>query len=1648
MKVFQDYTLLEELDGTRWAKVYRAEKTEHSAPVIIKILRTRTPSVSNIARFKQEYEAIRAIDHEGVVQVLEIIEHQDKFAIVTQDIIHPSVETYFETHQFDLPFFLSVGISIAQTLAVLHQNEITHGEIKPSHLYIDEARKTVKISDFGAITILTRKNSEIYRPDVIQRGLAYISPEQTGRMNRWVDYRTDMYSLGIVFYEMLTGKIPFISEDPMELIYSHLAVAPVPPEELNPDIPKAVSDIVMKLLHKNAEERYQNALGLSADLDLCLKQFRKEATIQPFKPGGKDIPRRFNLPQKLYGRAKEIQILLASFEKVCKGMQQMILVNGFPGIGKSALVNEIHKPIVARKGFFITGKFEQYRKDVPYSAIIQAFRGMIRQILSQSDDRISQWKEKLQSALEPNGQVISNVISDIELVMGEQPEIPDLGPEETRNRFNMVFEKFISVFAKAEHPLVLFLDDLQWADSASLEMMKMLAASDEISHLLIIGSYRDDEVDEDHPLSVKLREINKLDINVVPIQVGPIQEIHVSQLIQDNLKGSEDKCMALGELVYKKTGGNPFFVNQFLKTLYDDRLIHLDSKAVWQWDYQKISDMQVTDNLVDLLVEKINKLEEKTRETLKLCACIGNRFDLEVIAYLEETTVEDTLKNLKEAIHEGLIDGSESLYFYHHDRIQEAAYSLLEEKQKSLIHYRVGKKAILDAIGKPLNGKLFYVADQLNAGVEWISNPDEKDQLAGYNFKAGKKAKTSAAYDNALEYYKTGLDILGGTCWEKQYALTLEAHAQIVEIYYLLGRIEQMEYTASFARSKTTSLLDETAFSATLIKAYTSQGKMDEALKEGIDMLARMGVDLPMEPNDARIFESLQKVMAGIGASTDEDLLNLPDMDNPQMLAAAEIIVEMTTAAYLFNRELSSLLWLEMMLIHLKYGIHPLAALAFVSYGVIMVVGLNDIHSGERFGKLAFRILEKYNNQTFMAPVLNTYNIMIRHWVEPAEASATAGLEVHRLAMETGRIDSAAFGLFLHDTYSLAVGTPLQQLDKIMAEHGRMIKKLNQEHIYGYHFLWRQMILNLMGKSKNPLRLAADGFDEETFEKTHLEKKDYTSLCIFYQIKCLLLFFFEEYEECFEYLKKAEQYQSNIRGLINSVHMVFFGAITRLAIYHRYPEEQQKEFMEVINANHSQLEHWKTFSPTNFSHRCKLIEAMKAQVAGDLMGAIELYDETISLCRGNGYEYDAGYATSLAGTFFIQQGKERIARLYLEEAYQSHIKMGRKALVNYLGAKYPFLKSDSQKTGSEFKAKEGHASRLLDMETVVKASQAISGEIVLGKLLKKMMQMVLENAGAQQGFMLLSENDALFVEAEFNSLDNNVSVLESVPIDQHGGFSSAVVQFVARTRKTIILDNACQEGDYTQDAYFKKNKAKSVLCQPIIGQGRLVGLLYLENNLATGVFTKRHLEVLRVISSQAAISIENAKLYSNLEQKVKERTQELEDAYEKIKQLANTDPLTQLSNRRDMMEKIELEKRRLSRNKSRAALVLSDIDNFKMVNDTFGHDCGDFVLKIVADTMKSMIRQQDMVARWGGEEFLFLLPKTGVEGAKVITDKVRQAICEKTLEFNDHTLSISMTFGVSSFDDPNADIDIYLKKADDALYKGKQTGKNRVVLSD
>ncbi len=801
------YNLVEQLYCGSRTLVYRAIRETDQLPVVIKLLNRDYPSFSELLQFRNQYTIAKNLGLPGVVEPYNLESYRHSYALVMEDFGGISLRDYAQGRKLTLAEILEIAIQITDILDGLYRNRVIHKDIKPANVLIHPETKQVKLIDFSIASLLPRETQEIQNPNVLEGTLAYISPEQTGRMNRGIDYRTDFYSLGATFYELLTGKLPFECDDPMELIHCHIAKQP--PAINSKEIPQVVSDMVMKLMAKNAEQRYQSARGLKYDLEGCLQQYQATGKIETFELGTRDICDRFLIPEKLYGREREIQQLLEAFERVAQGNSEMMLVAGFSGIGKTVVVNEVQKPIVRQHGYFIKGKFDQFNRNIPFSAFVQAFRDLMTQLLSESDLQLQAWKTKILAALGDNGQVIIEVIPELERIIGQQPPAPELSGSAAQNRFNLLFQKFISVFTTKEHPLVMFLDDLQWADSASLKLMQLLIGESQSSHLLLIGAYRDNEVSPAHPLMLTLDEVTKIRAIVNTITLAPLARSSLNQLVADTLTCSPKLAEPLTELVYKKTKGNPFFATQFLKALHQDELIIFDVKAgYWQCCISKITEAALTDDVVEFMAQQLQKLPVETQEVLKLAACIGNQFDLTTLAIVSEISETGTATALWKTLQEGFVLPQSEIYKFYvgeednidrgtsqtvvyrflHDRVQQAAYSLIPESDRAIAHYQIGQLLLQQISAEAREERIFELVNQLNYGTTLVVEKTERDDLAQLNLIACRKARSATAYQAAREYATVGLQLLGTDAWERHYEMTLSLHDLAAEVAFLRWR--------------------------------------------------------------------------------------------------------------------------------------------------------------------------------------------------------------------------------------------------------------------------------------------------------------------------------------------------------------------------------------------------------------------------------------------------------------------------------------------------------------------------------------------------------------------------------------------------------------------------------------------------------------------------------------------------------------------------------------------------------------------------------------------------------------------------------------------------------------------------------------------
>lgn len=1517
------YQLLETLHSGSKTVIYRGRRETDNVSVVIKTLLCEHPPLEDVARLRHEYQIIEPLQIPGIVKAYELKNYQHGLALVLEDIPGCLLKEMIATQKTTLITFLKVAINLAHTLGELHAQKIIHKDIKPHNILINPESGEIKLIDFSISSRLDRENPTLSNPNLLEGTLAYMSPEQTGRMNRVCDYRTDFYSLGVTLYEMLTGTLPFYASDPMELIHCHIAKMPVAPCSetvcrVLEDVPEAISAIILKLLAKTAEERYQSAWGLKADLEECLFQLQVIGKIENFVPGRQDKSGHFLIGQHLYGREAEVATLMTAFERVASGSSEFMLVSGYSGIGKTSVVNEVHKPIVGARGYFIAGKFDQFKRNIPYTSLIQAFQSLIQQLLTESVAQIQGWKEKLLTALGENGQVIIDVIPEVELIIGTQPPVTQLGATESQNRFNRVFGQFIGVFTNQDHPLVVFLDDLQWADSASLNLIELLMTDIERKYLLLIGAYRDNEVSPTHPLMMSLSKIQSSGAVVNNIVLSSLQLTDVEALIDDTLNHIEHS-QPLAELLFHKTGGNPFFLTQLLKTLHQEDLLTYDfHSGVWQWNIQHIQAIGITDlNVVELTARNIRKLSLETQQVLKLAACIGNTFNLDVLAIVNEVSSLTTAAQLWSALQAGLIlplnqdykiplvfsqDESDGInltdvkvdYKFLHDRVQQAAYSLIPNDRKQATHLKIGQLLLQNTTPEERKENIFALVNQLNYGTDLLISETEKYQLAELNLIAGQRAKAATAHDSAIKYLQVGLGLLAEESWKCEYELTLTLHSEAAEAAFLSGDFEEMQRLFEIVQNCAVTLLDKIKVYEVQMQAYMAQNRLLEAVNTALQVLKLLEVEFPQEPNASDIGQGLADTAAILSGTRIEDLIELPQMSDRYKLAAIRLLSSIFAPAYIVAPALLPLTVCKQVQLSVEYGNAAVSPFAYANYGFLLCAIVGDIDSGYKFGQLALNLVSKLNAQEIKAKTVFIVNLFIRHWKEHLRETLEPLLSGHSSGMETGDLEYAGYSLFQYSCLAYFSGKELTVLEREIARSRDAIHKTKQETALYYIEIYWQATLNLLGKNENPCLLKGEACDEHIRLPLHQQANDNGGVGYIYLNKFLLCYWFENYSEAIENLAIAQKYLDAMVGMPLVPLFNFYDSLVRLAVYRDRSESEQKAILDRVQANQEKIQKWADYAPMNHLHKFYLVEAERHRVLGEKIEAIEMYDKAIALAKENEYINEEAIAHELAAKFYLSWRKEAIAQTYMTNAYYAYSHWGAVAKVRDLEARYPqlILRSNTEKTETNYlhtlqtSSTTTENAHILDFMTVMKAAQVLSEEMVLNHLLEKLMKIVIENAGAQQGYFIAKRENQWILEATGIVIGKEVSVVVNTE-DKTNSFllPVALCNYVERTRNNLVLDNAVKDSRFVADAYITTYQSKSILCLPLIHSGKFTGIIYLENNLISGAFTPERVNVLSLLIAQISIAIDNARLYTNLQaysEQLEAKSQELETKNEAL----------------------------------------------------------------------------------------------------------------------------------------------------------------------
>ncbi|MHC5733888.1 AAA family ATPase [Nostoc sp.] len=1521
------YRISEELYNGSRTVVYRGYRETDSLPVAIKLLKNPYPDFNELLSFRNQYTIAKNLNSPLIVQTYSLQAYQNGYALVMEDFGGISLKDWeVKGRGQSLQEFLRIAIALCNTLDVLYRERIIHKDIKPANILINPETKQIKLIDFSIASLLPRETQTLINPNVLEGTLAYISPEQTGRMNRGIDYRTDFYSLGVTFYELLTGVLPFQSNDPMELVHCHIAKQP--PSVIRDEIPQVISDIVMKLMAKNAEERYQSALGLKLDLEKCLYQLQVSGEIQSFEIAQRDVCDRFIIPDKLYGRETEAETLLQAFERVSLGATEMMLVAGFSGIGKTAVVNEVHKPIVRQRGYFIKGKFDQFQRNIPFSAFVQAFRDLMGQLLTENDVQLEQWKNQILETVGENGQVIIEVIPELEKIIGEQPPAVELSGTAAQNRFNLLFQKFTQVFTSAEHPLVMFLDDLQWADSASLKLMQLLMA--DTGHLFIIGAYRDNEVNPAHPLMLTLSEIQKNQAVINTITLTPLSQSQINQLVADTLKSTENLALPLSQLVYQKTKGNPFFATQFLKALHEENLIQFNLElGCWQCDLSKINQQALTDDVVEFMALQLEKLPLATQNILKLAACIGNQFDLTTLAIVSEHSEVETAANLWKALQEGLIlpigdvykfyVGAESqavtpeksqnvTYKFLHDRVQQAAYSLIPDDQKQTTHYQIGQLLLQQISAQARVDRIFEIVNQLNHGTALITQPTQREELAQLNLIACRKAKSSTAYQAAREYATVGLSLLSENTWQQQYEMTLALYELAAEVAMLNGNFEAMEQFIDIVIQQARSLPEKVNVYCIRIQSHISQSKLTSAIAIAQPILQQLGVTFPETPTPSDIQQEIQQIEELIGDREIADLVHLPEMTDAEKLGTLKIVNIIIPAAYLTGSALYPLLNSLSVKVSIQYGNTSTSALGYATYGNILCNFL-AIDTGSQFGSLALQIISKLDAKASKTDVLMILGIFIVHRKFHIKETLPLLQEGYTSALEFGNLVLAGYNGHTFCLNSFWCSQSLATLEQDICAYSHSLMQLNQLTTANYCRIYWQPVLNLLGFAEHTTLLSGKALEETEFLQQLQSAKDGYGLYIFHLYKLMLCFLFGEIEPAKNHAIEVRCYFMAGAGLVTEPVFYLYDSLLTLAQLNPQLDETSEALQGVIE-NQTKLQQWAYHAPMNYQHKVDLVAAEKCRVLGQKAEAIEFYDKAITLAKANEYTQEEALANELAAKFYLDWGRQRIAGDYMIEAYYAYARWGAKAKVADLEARYPqLLRPILEQTRSPLSTHEtlftlggvtstssatssSNVSVALDLATILKASHTISGEIELENLLSSLMTIVIENAGADKCVFMLLRDSRLLIKGSITTGSKPV-VLQRIPIEDSQDIPHRLIYKVLHDKQTTVLVNASADRTLANDPYIIRQQPKSILCSPILHQGKLMGILYLENNLATGAFTSDRVELLNLLCTQAAISLENARLYErsqNYAQQLEESLNSLSASNARFHSLVNNVP--------------------------------------------------------------------------------------------------------------------------------------------------------------
>ncbi|MBV7274502.1 diguanylate cyclase [Clostridium sp. PL3] len=1493
------YENLETLYESRDTIVYRARNKQGKLS-ILKTLKDNFPSEEQLAQLEYEYNILNQIDGQGFIHPRELIKHYKGYIIVMENVegmplldapIFENIrngDKQLSTHK--LMLILKIFIEMAEVIEKLHNKNLIHKEINPRKFLINPDFSQVNILDFGLAKKMNYSNKEFHNTEGIEVLLPYVSPEQTGRTGRFIDYRTDFYSLGVSMYELITGKRPFTTNNMLEMIHSHIAKTPIVPHIVNSDIPKSVSAIIMKLMEKESEERYQSAAGIVHDLRNCLESLRTSGVVADFEVGLNDISNKFQIPQKLYGRDRERETLKKIYEQVAVGGSHMLLVGGYSGVGKTSIIQEIYRPFAEFVGIFARGKAEQLQVNTPYFIFSQIAKELIRTLLQQPDFIIEQWKERLLKALNDNGQLIIDLVPELESIIGAQPKVEELEPTENRNRFLNTVGNCFKVFAIREHPLTVFLDDLQWCDRSSMELIKYLLSLDDMESFIIVGCYRDNEVRSEHPLYHLFYELRKSD-KATTFIVKPLEERAVASILMDTVHCDEAKAQPLAKIIYKKTRGNPFFVRSILLHIYNSHLIRFSEEMhQWEWNDNEIQNIPISDNIVNFMIDKILKLPPKTQSLLKVAALVGTTFNLKILAAALNIDALEVVDWLKEAVDSEIIIPESDYYdivsiirlkdvnidfHFTHDRVQQACAALIQEEDQKQLHLKIGKSIKQNIPENMLKDQAMSIVCHLNEGLEELKNLEERWEASRLNLWACQKAKAASSFQLSLQYISNGIRVLPDNAWSQDYEITFEIVKIYAECAYLNNEYALAEKQIKILMKHAKTPIDQAEIRLMQSIIYRFLGQFDKVIEYGTLGLRLLGIGVSSVPGWHSVIKELIIAKTRLLGKNTENLLNAPPIKNDKIKLIIRIMSELTSISYNSgNINLFILSTLKSLNLTLSYGNSREAASIYCGYAVLLAV-LGDLQGSYKFNKLALKLVESEERAQYRASVLFAYGFMGHAWSESWQDVDQWFKKTLEEAIRYG--DHYQIGLASTFMYAFKADTNLKLLIEKVMKQVPLIIQINNKYAYYMSFLFIHRWLNYIGLTdgKFTMNVSQETYDlngsigvvcsEEECVEFMQQINSLSGIGVYYKEKMYIHYIYDDYAGAMKYLKESDKYMKQHSGTPYIVECRICNFLVLAVNISEMGAKEAGKARRRLRKEYKYVKSLAKYNEANFKHLQYILEAELARIEGKTYMAVELYELAIQTAGRNGFIRDEALANELAAKMFLASGMNKQAEFYMKEAFKGYKMWGADAKTRHMAERYRYLLNTSESRGKVEKADGMVELEAVDLMSIMSAYRTVSKEMQLPDLLRQIMKIVVENSGAQKAYILLKYEHGWNIEAEWLQGEDEIKVLHSVPLEEaHGVVATSIINFCIRTGEHVVLGDATRQGNFYKDCYIQRNQTKSLLCMPITNQGVLTGILYIENNLSADVFTNNHVNILQLLVAQFSISIKNVQLFSNL----------------------------------------------------------------------------------------------------------------------------------------------------------------------------------------